>query len=54
MSEDVAEKEIDIDPDMTVAEVKELVRQAFHLHSVLDVQLIVTPASNEGDDEDIE
>ena len=45
----MVEKEIEIDPDLSVAEVKELVRDAFHLHSILNIELIVNPSSEDED-----
>jgi hypothetical protein len=38
---EVAEKEIEIDPDLPVKEVKELVRKAFNLPPGFDIQLIL-------------
>ncbi len=38
---DESEKEIEIDPDLSVKEVKELVRKAFNLPPRFDIQLII-------------
>jgi hypothetical protein len=44
-----AEREIDIDPDETIAEVKEKVRRAFHLQSDLNIELIVSTPEDESE-----
>ncbi|HMF31618.1 MAG TPA: hypothetical protein VKK79_09400 [Candidatus Lokiarchaeia archaeon] len=49
---DQAEREIDIGPDETVGDIKEKVRNAFHLQSDLTIELIVTPIEEENAGED--
>ncbi|MHA1732456.1 MAG: hypothetical protein ACTSU5_10965 [Promethearchaeota archaeon] len=43
------EREIEVGDDLTVAEVKELVRREFGLSDVLDVHLVWTPGEDSGE-----